>query len=72
MTCPEDFLSRVTSFGIMGYGVDRIIDLAEPEDPEQFRADFLTPGSAIYKAWRKGKTTGEYTLDKALFDKATK
>ena len=72
MTWPEDFLSKVTSFGILGYGVDRIVDLAEPEDPEQFRADFSTPGSDVYKAWRKGKTTGEYTLDKDLFDKATK
>jgi hypothetical protein len=72
MTWPDDFLSKVTSFGILGYGVDRIIDLTGPDDPEQFRADFRTPGSAVYKAWRKGKTTGEYNLDKELFDRATK
>ena len=72
MTWPEEFLSKVTSFGILGYGVDRIIDLAEPEDPEQFRADFSTPGSDVYNAWRQGKTNGEYTLDKDLFDRATK
>jgi hypothetical protein len=72
MTRPEDFLSKVTGFGILGYGVDKIIDLTEPADPEQFRTDFITPGTAVRRAYRKGKTTGEYTLDKDLFDKASK
>jgi len=72
MSYSEDFLSKVSSFGILGYSVEKIIDLTEPEDINQFRIDFQTQGSAIYKAYRKGKTTGEYNLDKNLFDKATK
>jgi hypothetical protein len=72
MTWPDDFLSKVTSFGILGYGVEKIIDLTEPDDPEQFRIDFLTPASAVCRAWRKGKTSGEYSLDRDLFDRATK
>jgi hypothetical protein len=72
MTFPEDILSKVTGFGILGYGVDKIIDLAEPDEPDLFRTEFITPGTAVYRAYRKGKTTGEYTLDKDLFDKATK
>ena len=72
MTYTNDFLSKVSSFGILGYSVEKIIALAEPENEEQFRTDFSTPGSEIYKAYRKGKTTGEYNLDKKLFDEATK
>ena len=72
MSYTEDFLSKVSSFGILGYSVEKIIDLTEPDDVEQFRIDFNTTGSVIYKAYRKGKTTGEYNLDKNLFDKATK
>jgi hypothetical protein len=72
MTYTDEFLSKISSFGILGYGVDKIIDLVEPDDPDQFRAAFFTPGSEIHKAYRKGKTTGEYSLDKDLFDKAVK
>ena len=72
MTYSDDFLSNVSSFGILGYSVEKIIDLTDPENAEQFRIDFSTPESAVYKAYRRGKTTGEYNLDKDLFDKATK
>ncbi len=72
MSYTEDFLSKVSSFGILGYSVEKIIDLTEPENADRFRLDFSTPGSVVYKAYRKGKTTGEYNLDKDLFDKATK
>lgn len=72
MSYSEDFLSKVSSFGILGYSVEKIIDLTEPDDSDRFRIDFNTPGSVIHKAYRKGKTTGEYNLDKNLFDKATK
>jgi hypothetical protein len=72
MIYTDDFLSKVSSFGILGYSVEKIIDLTEPENEKQFRTDFATPGSTVYKAYRKGKTTGEYNLDKKLFDEATK
>lgn len=72
MSYTEEFLSKVSSFGVLGYSVEKIIDLTEPEDSEQFRIDFYTPNSVVHKAYRKGKTTGEYNLDKNLFDKATK
>ncbi|MDR1370138.1 MAG: hypothetical protein LBJ72_08470 [Dysgonamonadaceae bacterium] len=72
MSYSDDFLSKVSSFGILGYSVEKIIDLTDPDDVDQFRIDFTTIGSVVYKAYRKGKTTGEYNLDKNLFDKATK
>jgi hypothetical protein len=65
-----EFIEQVRSFGMLGYSVEKIIDLTEPDNPEQLRLDFDTPGHVIYKAYRKGKTTGTYSLDKDLFDKA--
>lgn len=72
MIYSDSFLEKVRAFGILGYSVDKIIDLTEPADPSQFRADFSDPESIIYKSFRKGKTTGEYNLDKELFDLSTK
>ena len=72
MIYSDEFLSNVSGFGILGYSVEKIIDLTDPHDAERFRIDFSTPGSVVHKAYRKGKTTGEYNLDKDLFDKATK
>jgi hypothetical protein len=72
MCYSDEFLAKVSTFGVLGYSVEKIIDLTEPLDVEQFRIDFYTPESPVYKAYRKGKTTGEYTLDRDLFDKATK
>lgn len=72
MSYTESFLDKVRSFGILGYSVDKIIDLVEPDNPEKFRDDFSDLNSEIYKAYRKGKTTGEYNMDKELFDASTK
>jgi len=72
MNYSDEFLLNISGFGTFGYSVEKIIDLLDPENAEQFRIDFSTPGSVVYKAYRKGKTTGEYNLDKELFDKSTK
>jgi len=72
MSYPNSFLEKIRSFGILGYSVDKIIDLVEPEDADQFRTDFITENSDVYKYYRKGKTSGEYNLDKELFDLSTK
>ncbi|GAB1358572.1 hypothetical protein MASR1M31_03500 [Porphyromonadaceae bacterium] len=72
MTYNDDILSKVQSFGILSYSVDKIIDLIDPPHHERFRKEFNTPGSSVYKAYRRGKATGQYSLDKNLFDKATK
>jgi len=68
----ESFLEKVRSFGILGYSVEKIIDLVEPDNIEQFITDFENSESEVYRAYRKGKTTGDYNLDKELFDKSTK
>lgn len=72
MSYSASFLEKVRAFGILGYSVDKIIDLVEPDNPEQFRDDFSNLESEVYRYYRKGKTTGEYNLDKELFDQSTK
>lgn len=36
------------------------------------REDFNDSESVVFKSFRKGKTTGEFNVDKDLFDKSTK
>ena len=68
----ESFLNKISSFGVLGYSVEKIIFLVDPENPEALKRDIETPGTDVYKAYWKGKTTGEYTMDNVLFDKGTK
>lgn len=68
----ESFLNKISSFGVLGYSIEKIIFLVDPDDPAQLERDIDTPGTDVYKAYWKGKTTGEYSMDKVLFDKSTK
>ena len=70
MNYDNAFIEKVRAFGVLGYPAHEIIYLVEPEDPEKFKKDFQDPESEIYKAYHKGKVTGQYTMDKALFDSA--
>lgn len=63
-------IEKVRAFGVLGYPPHEIIHLVEPENEEQFLKDIQDPEHAVYKAYQKGKTTGQYTMDKALFDAA--
>lgn len=68
----ELLLEKVRSFGILGYSVDKIIDLISPENVAQFKVDFETENTPIWNAYHKGLRTGQYNLDKELFDASTK
>ncbi|MBF0649198.1 hypothetical protein IR083_10230 [Dysgonomonas sp. GY75] len=68
MNYDSALIEKVRAFGVLGYPAHEIVYLVEPEDPEQFVQDIQDPESEIYKAYHKGKTTGQYTMDKALFD----
>ncbi len=63
-------IEKVRAFGVLGYPPHEIIHLVEPENEEQFLKDIQDPEHPISKAYQKGKTTGQYTMDKALFDAA--
>jgi hypothetical protein len=68
----EHFLNKISSLGILGYSIEKIAFLLDVPDPESLRQELETPGTAAYNAYHKGKATGEYALDKALYDEATK
>ncbi len=70
MNYDNAFIEKVRAFGVLGYPAHEIVYLVEPENPEQFVTDIQNPDSEIYKAYHKGKTTGQYTMDKSLFDLA--
>ena len=70
MSYDNAFIEKVRAFGVLGYPVHEIIFLVGPDDPEKFKKDMQDPKSEIYLAYHKGKTTGKYTMDKALFDNA--
>lgn len=51
----ESFLNKISSFGVLGYSVEKIIFLVDPENPEALKRDIETPGTDVYKAYWKGK-----------------
>ncbi|MDR1883756.1 MAG: hypothetical protein LBR26_13370 [Prevotella sp.] len=70
MSYDNAFIEKVKAFGVLGYPAHEIAFLVDPEDPEQFETDLQDTQSVIYRAYHKGKVTGQYTMDKALFDAA--
>lgn len=68
MSYDSAFIEKVKAFGVLGYPAHEIVHLVEPEDPAQFIQDIQDPENEIYLAYQKGKITGQYTVDKALFD----
>jgi hypothetical protein len=70
MSYDNTFVEKVRAFGVLGYPAYEIVFLVEPDDPDQFEKDIHNPDSEIYQAYHKGKTTGQYTMDKSLFDNA--
>lgn len=70
MNYDSAFIEKVRAFGVLGYPPHEIIYLVEPDDATEFEKDIQNPNHELYKAYQKGKTTGQYTMDKALFDSA--
>lgn len=64
------FIEKVKAFGVLGYPPHEIVHLVEPDNPKQFILDMQNTESEIYQCYQKGKMTGQYTTDKALFDAA--
>jgi hypothetical protein len=72
MIYTDDFLAQVTNFGVLGYSFDRIVSLLDPAGSDEMKADFQNPGSVLFKAYQKGRVSGQYSLDRQLYDQATK
>lgn len=66
----EDFLVTIRGFGLLGYSLRDIILMVQPANLDQFIKDFNDPENDVYKAYQNGKISGNYALDKSLFDLA--
>ena len=56
--------------GILGYSVEKCINILDIEDEVIFVKDFNNPKSEIRKAYQKGVDKSEYAIDIKLFEKA--
>ena len=68
----EESLKKITSAGMLGYDVDKIINVfdIDPKNEKQFRKDFNNKKSEVAKAYKKGQDKGEYVIDIKLFNMA--
>jgi len=70
MEYSQEILETVKNAGAMSYPLDRICEIVEVDDLEQFKKDFATAGSPIEKNYRAGKFQSEYVVDCAIMDLA--
>ena len=70
MTYTEDQLKKMIHMGILGYDVDKCINILDIENEGQFKRDFNNKNSEIAKAYQKGVDKGDYSIDIKLFEKA--
>lgn len=66
----QETLEIVKNAGAMSYPLDRICEIVDVTDLEQFKKDFATVGSPIEKNYRAGKFQSEYVVDCAIMDLA--
>lgn len=68
MNYDNAFIEKVKSFGMLKYPAHKMVNLLQPENREQFLVDIEDTESKLYKAYQQGMMTGQYSLDKPLFD----
>ena len=70
MLYTDEILAKISSFGVLGYSINQIAILLDIDDISAFSRELETPGTPAYKNYHRGRQTGQYTLDKNLFDSA--
>jgi len=70
MDYPDETLALISGFGVLGYSIEQITTLLDIDDVVAFSRDMETPGTPAYKNYHRGRQTGQYTLDKELYDSA--
>lgn len=56
--------------GILGYSCEKCINILDIENEQEFKKDFVTPTSEVFKNYKKGVDKADYAIDLKLFDKA--
>lgn len=66
----KEQLEKMVHMGILGYSCEKCINILDIENEQDFRKDFASPTSEVYKNYKKGVDKADYAIDIKLFDKA--
>jgi hypothetical protein len=70
MEYSADQIKKIVNLGTLGYDVEKCINVMDVENEAAFKKDFLTPGTAVYKAYKKGHDIADFAIDSKLFEMA--
>jgi 3-methyladenine DNA glycosylase AlkC len=70
MEYEKEFIGKITGMGMLGYDVQKIINVLDVENEEQFKRDFQDKTSLISKAYQKGVDKSDYIIDSKLYELA--
>lgn len=70
MSYTEEQIKKMEQLGMLGYSVEKCINVCDIKDEVSFRKDFANPNSIIKKSYDRGVDKAEFAIDIKLFDKA--
>lgn len=70
MEATTELLGKVTGMGMLGYDVQKIINILDIEDEDGFTKEFNDKKSLIAKAYQKGVDKSDYIIDSKLYELA--
>jgi hypothetical protein len=70
MEYTADQLKKIVNLGTLGYDVEKCINVLDVEDEAAFKKEFATPGTTVYKAYKKGQDIADFAIDSKLFEMA--
>jgi hypothetical protein len=66
----QDTIQKVEMMGVMNYDLRKILNIVEPNDPEDFKRKLQDPNSELGKAYQRGADKRDFKIDMALWEKA--
>ena len=70
MEYEKEFIGKITGMGMLGYDVQKIINILDIEDSENFKEEFSNEDSQIRIAYQRGLDKSDYILDQKLYEQA--
>ena len=67
MNYTKEILERVKNAGILQYNIDKVVNLINPENEQQFREDIINTETVLNFIYTEGLNQGQYKVDVALF-----
>lgn len=70
MNYTEEDLAKVVDLGKLGYPWEKCANILAVQDREEFKKDFHSPQSQIYKNYQIGTDLADFELDTKVFQLA--